>query len=534
MSQPFAAASAAALAALDRDRVLSRLWDRDHTVWREDPTEIANRLGWLDLPQTMRDHLPELDEVARETRDENVQDVVLCGMGGSSLGAEVLRAVAGRGPGFPRLFVVDSTVPDWVRRVRSMIDPARSLFLISSKSGGTAEVSSLFRYFWAETFAAVGPREAGQRFLAITDPGSSLATLAGERGFRHLFLNPPDVGGRFSVLSLFGLVPAALLGLDLRQLLARAGAMAVACGPELAAEKNPGAALGVAMAAGAQTGRPFLTLLADSRLAPFGLWAEQLVAESLGKEGVGVVPICGEPLRDADSYPDDRVFVRLRLAGERELELDRLAAALANDGRPVIEIALPAPEALGAEFFRWEYATAVAGHLLGVHPFDQPNVEETKRETRKLLDTFRTAGALPGVTAPDDLRAMLLASPAPTYVALLVYTDETDSDTALLQEIRWRIGRELGVPTTLGFGPRYLHSTGQMHKGGPDGGLFVQIVGLGDDLEIPGEPFGFATLARAQADGDLLALQGRGRRCVRLELGDDVAYRLAAIHQSLD
>lgn len=534
MPQPFTAAAAAALDELASGRVLPRIWDHDHTVWRDDPAEIANRLGWLDLPTTMRDHLPELAEVAREAREEGIQDVVLCGMGGSSLGAEVLRAVAGRRAGFPRLAVLDSTVPDWVRRVRGSIDPARTLFVVASKSGSTAEVASLFQYFWGEAFALLGPRAAGARFLAVTDPRSGLAALAAERGFRQLFLNPADVGGRFSVLSLFGLVPAALLGLDPRLLLARAGAMATACGPEAPAEQNPGGQLGAAMAAAARSGRPFLTLLADARLAPFGLWAEQLVAESLGKDGTGVVPVCGEPIREAGDYPDDRLFVRLRLAGEREPALERLTAALREAGRPLLKLELDAPEALGAEFFRWELATAVAGHLLGVHPFDQPNVEETKLETRKLLAAFRASGALPGVTAPGDLRAALLATPPPSYVALLVYTDETDSDTALLQEIRWRIGRELGVPTTLGFGPRYLHSTGQMHKGGPEGGLFVQLLGLGDDLPIPGEPFGFATLARAQADGDLLALQARGRRCVRVELGADVAFQLAAIHQSLD
>ncbi|HSM49766.1 MAG TPA: glucose-6-phosphate isomerase [Thermoanaerobaculia bacterium] len=513
-----------------RRRIVERLWGRDHTLWSESPEEISNRLGWLDAPAAMRELLPALSDLARETREEEVRDLVLLGMGGSSLGAEVLWQVCGRASGHPRLHVLDSTVPAWVQRVTEATDPRRTLYLVSSKSGSTAEVAALLAHFWERAVATQGAEEAGLRFLAITDPGTSLASLAAEKCFRRLFENPPEIGGRFSVLSLFGLVPAALLGLDLRALLTGAAAMAEACGAGTPDGENPGLGLGVAMAAAVRTGRPFLGLLAGRRLASFGLWAEQLVAESLGKNGQGIVPVTEEPLPAAGTLPPgDRLFVRLRLAGESEPALDRLAADLAAARRPLLDLALASPESLGAEFFRWELATAVAGALLGVHPFDQPDVESTKRETRRLLAACRETGALPAVAVESDLEAALAAGPAPAYVALLAYTDDRPEIADAARALRSRLGARLGVPTTFGFGPRYLHSTGQLHKGGPAGGLFVQILGLGEDLPIPGEEFGFATLARAQADGDLLALRASGRQVVRIEIAGDPAEALAGL-----
>lgn len=511
-------------------RIVERLWGRDHTLWSESPAEISNRLGWLDAPLAMRELLPALADLSRETREEGVHDLVLLGMGGSSLGAEVLARICGQAPGHPRLHALDSTVPAWVRRVTEAIDPRRTLYLVSSKSGSTAEVAALFAHFWERATAAEGPEEAGLRFLAITDPGTSLAALAAEKRFRRLFENPPEIGGRFSVLSLFGLVPAALLGLDVRALLGGAAAMAQACGPGTPDAENPGLHLGIAMAAAVRTGRPFLGLLAGRRLAPFGLWAEQLVAESLGKGGQGIVPVTEEPLPPAGALPPgERLHVRLRLAGESEPELDRLAADLAAAGEPLLDLELAAPESLGAEFLRWEVATAIAGALVGVHPFDQPDVESTKRETRRLLAACRETGALPAIEAAESLEQALAAGAPPSYLALLAYTDDRPGIAAAAAMLRARLGRRLGVPTTFGFGPRYLHSTGQLHKGGPAGGLFVQLLGLGDDLPIPGEPFGFATLARAQADGDLLALGASGRRVVRIELAGDPMDATAAL-----
>lgn len=505
-----------------RNRIVERLWGRDHTLWSESPVEISDRLGWLDAPATMRELLPALSHLVRETREEEVSNLVLLGMGGSSLGAEVLWQVCGRAPGHPRLHALDSTVPAWVRRVTEATDPRRTLYLVSSKSGSTAEVAALLAHFWERTVATLGAEEAGLRFLAITDPGTSLAALADERSFRRLFENPPEIGGRFSVLTLFGLVPAALLGLDLRALLGGAVAMAEACGAGTPDAENPGLRLGIAMAAAVHTGRPFLGLLADRRLASFGLWAEQLVAESLGKNGSGIVPVTEEPLPAAGALPPgERLFVRLRLAGEAEPALDRLATDLAAAGQPLLDLELASPESLGAEFFRWEFATAVAGALLGVHPFDQPDVESTKRETRRLLAAFRERGTLPAVAVETDLEAALAATgsrPRPAYVALLAYTDDRPEIVEAARALRMRLSARLGVPTTFGFGPRYLHSTGQLHKGGPAGGLFVQLLALGEELAIPGESFGFATLARAQADGDLLALGASGRQVVRIEI----------------
>ena len=534
MNDRFADAVAAALTELERDRILPRLWQRDVTVWRPDPREIADRLGWLDLPRTMRGQLPRLKELAHDARRAGLDQIVLLGMGGSSLGSEVLASVFGSGPGYPRLAVLDSTVPEWVRRVRTALDPERALFLVASKSGSTAEVDALFRYFWAETEARVGAGAAGSHFLAISDPGTSLAGLARDRGFRACLENPPDLGGRFSVLSLFGLVPAALLGIDLVRFLGWAGAMAEACGPGVPLAENPGALLGAQLGAAARLGRYQATILASPRLATFGLWAEQLLAESTGKEGRGILPITDEPMVEAELYGSGRLFVALRLEGDANRELDRSCAALAAAGHPVVRLDLAAAERLGGELFRWEMATAVAGHLLGIQPFDQPNVEETKVATRRLLDAWKATGKLPAVAAADDLSAALAVGEPPSYVALLAFLDESPALAAACRELRRRLLVGRGLATTFGYGPRYLHSTGQLHKGGPAGGLYVQLVGRDyAKLPIPDQAFDFATLARAQADGDLAALAARGRRCVRLALGADPAGEVAALAQRL-
>jgi glucose-6-phosphate isomerase/transaldolase/glucose-6-phosphate isomerase len=467
-------------------------------------------------------------------RQDGIEHVVLLGMGGSSLGAEALassfppRRDAG-GETWPRLLVLDSTVPGWVRRVRAEITPARALFVVASKSGGTAEVQALFDYFWRET--TQGSDDPGRSFVAVTDPATALAALAADRGFREIFLNDPDIGGRYSVLSLFGLVPAALAGLDVDELLARAAVARAACGAATPAAANPGAALGAFLGAAALAGRDQLGVLVPSRLAAFGLWAEQLLAESTGKGGKGILPVAGEPLGDPARYNQRRVFAHLRLATDPDPAVEAHAAALQRAGLPVWTLELADAYDLGAQMFLWQVATAVAGHLIGVHPFDQPDVESTKAKTRDLLAAWESEGALPIVEAPADLGAALAAD-RPAYVAVLAYLAPSPAIEAAVADLRGALLAR-GLTTTFGYGPRYLHSTGQLHKGGPPGGLFLQVLSPAmEELPIPGRPFGFATLATAQADGDLLALQAAGRRCLRLVV-DDPAGELAAMARGL-
>jgi len=507
----------AILARLERDRVVERVWAKDHTLWRTEPAEIADRLGWLDLVREPPPADAELEALVADVRREGLADVVLLGMGGSSLGAEALRASFGEQPGFPRLQVLDSTHPSWVRRVRRAIDPGRTLFLVASKSGTTAEVMAFYRYFRAETEAAVGAAD-GLSFVAVTDPGTPLARLAAECGFRHTLLNPPDVGGRFSVLSRFGLAAAALAGIDARELLRRAHAMAARTRPGPPAAENPGAWLGAVLGAAVARGRFLPTLLTSARVATIGLWVEQLLAESTGKEGTGALPVTLEPAADPHAYGDRRLFVALRYG--RDAELDARVEALAAAGQPVVELALDEPADLGGELFRWEFATAVLGYVLGVQPFDQPNVQTAKTETDRLLAAFRATGRLPPAAADGDLRRALDARPL--FVALMSYTDAGEGYEAAIAALRERLLRGFGVATTFGYGPRFLHSTGQFHKGGVGCGLFVQLVAeTGADLAIPGEPYGFGTLCQAQAAGDLAALASQGRRALRIDLGDD-------------
>ena len=508
-----------ALSQLEHDRVVERIWNRDHKLWSPEPTEIANRLGWLDQIEP-DEPLRRVAAIVEEAHGEEVGHVVLLGMGGSSLGGEALASAFGPQEGYPRLVVLDSTVPDRVRQVRAAIDPRRTLFIAASKSGTTAEVQALFDYFWGEVTDSDDP---GRHFLAITDPGTPLAALGVERGFREVFLNPPDIGGRFSVLTLFGVVPAALAGIDMRRLLARAERMRRACGPQHAGEENPGLALGAYLGAAALAGRDKATLLVPRRIADFGLWAEQLLAESTGKGGKGIVPVAGEPTVDPADYGDDRAFVHLRLASEPDAEVDAHAARLREAGQPVWELTLAHRWDLGAQFFLWQFATAAAGHLLGVHPFDQPNVESAKKSTREVLSAWESSGELPAVEAPADLAAEL-AREKPAYVAFLAYLAPDPALEESAAELRRALLAKLHVATTFGYGPRYLHSTGQLHKGGPPGGLHVEVVPRAmADLPIPGRRYGFATLAAAQAEGDLLALRENGRRFVRLTSADPAA-----------
>ncbi len=489
------------LASMDRERVVERIWGGDHTVWKPDPTEIADRLGWLTVPDDLRGRVDELEGFAARASSDGLGTAVLLGMGGSSLAPEVLASTFGTADGALELIVLDTTHPATVSRVTGELDLDATLFVVASKSGTTTETLSHLAHFWS-----LAPD--GGRFVAITDPGTPLEALAHERGFRSVFANPADIGGRYSALSYFGLVPAALIGAPLHELLASAGEMRRACELVAPSDENPGAALGAAIGESALAGRDKLTLVLPEEVAALGDWVEQLLAESTGKEGAGVIPVVGEPLAGAEAYGRDRLFVAL---GD-PAGLDELEAA----GHPTVRMAFDGErEQLGAEFFRWEMATAVAGHVLGINPFDQPNVQEAKDATRQIL----AAGALedPGF---DDAGAILGRVAEGDYVAIMAYLDRTSETEDALQAARVAIRDRHRVATTVGFGPRFLHSTGQLHKGGPDSGVFLQVVdpGRATDVAIPGQPFTFGTLIDAQAAGDLRSLRARGRRVARVTL----------------
>ena len=555
-----------ALDGLIRQRVPERLRERDHTVWRPDPREIADRLGWLDAGSFLRPHLPDLSAFVNEICAEGYRDVVLLGMGGSSLGPEVLRRsfLGNRSPSKdnPKLTLLDSTVPGQVAAVTQAVDPAHTLFIVSSKSGGTIETLSFYRHFRHLMEDSLSPRgrvrvgaSPGANFVAITDAGTPLERLGREAGFRRVFLNPADIGGRYSVLSWFGMLPAALAGIDVARLLDTAASMRNRClGDD--AQANPGLQLGALLGAMTLAGRDKVTLITPPPIDSFGLWVEQMIAESLGKEGRGIVPVAGEPLLSPDCYGDDRLFIYLRTGkGDDEPGLhwcDDAVERLETAGHPVARLELTSVYDLGAEFFRWEYATAIAGSMLDVHPFDQPDVQGAKDNTDVLLEAFLGRGSLPElptVYLPEQPTSRQPESPAahlpesPTahpelveesvasllekalpgdYLAIVSYTPVDAEADRLLDELRSKIMERYRIATTAGYGPRYLHSTGQLHKGGPGSGLYLQLTtNRNEELPIPGQPYGFDVLAAAQAIGDYQALTNLGRRLVSVNLGDD-------------
>jgi glucose-6-phosphate isomerase len=523
---PAGGAVEAALAEIEATDTLRRLWADDPALW-------TGRLGWLRLPSRLleSDTLADLERFADGVRRDGLRWVLVCGMGGSSLAPEVFRRTFGGAADYPTLLVLDSTDPAAVTRVDQLIDPGSTLFVISSKSGATIEVESFLAYYWQRA------RQRAEQFCAITDPGTGLERLARERRFRRVFLNPTDVEGRYSALSLIGLVPAALAGMDVRALLA------AAAGEQRRAEvtdprANPGARLGALLGGLARAGRDKLTVLASPRIAGFGPWIEQLVAESTGKDGTGIVPVVGEPVGPVEAYADDRWFVALRLEGDTNDALDRHTAALAGR-RPLVVVDVPAAYGLGAEAYRWELATVIAARLLGVDPFDAPNVQEGKDNTERVLRAVGPEGVVPPPPAELHLRArdivplrrFLRGARAGDYVAVQAYLTPSGDMERSLASLRGCVAQTQRVATTLGFGPRFLHSTGQLHKGGPPRGVFLQLTYEPvEDLPIPGRPYSFRTLFRAQALGDLHALHARGRRIVRLDLGDrDLERTLAAL-----
>jgi glucose-6-phosphate isomerase/transaldolase/glucose-6-phosphate isomerase len=525
-----------ALEGLANDHVVQRLWAKDYRLWKPDPKEITDRLGWLTVHDLMREQLAPLRHCVATAKAMKVTDVVLLGMGGSSLGPEVLRTSFPPRKPSPRFWVLDSTVPGWVREVTKAITPARTLFLVASKSGGTIEVLSLFAHF-RNLVAKAKMNRGSDQFIAITDPGTGLEKMARDQGFGQIFTNPADIGGRYSVLSLFGLVPAALLGLDVPRLLDRAAGMAERCKGQTPVESNPGAYLGAVMGSLAKTGRDKVTIIASPALATFGLWVEQLLAESTGKEGTGLVPVAQEPVLHPAAYGTDRVFVYLRLKGDTNTALDRHVQALAKAHHPVLQLDLRDRYDLGAEFFRWEFATAVAGHLLGIHPFDQPNVQESKDNTNRVLGDFQSTGHLPELPnsspaqAVQDLSGRLRSG---TYVSILAYTAPSRPFEAAVRRLRRALLLRHHVTTTFGYGPRYLHSTGQLHKGGPSTGVFLELVDrMTPDLAIPDKPFSFGTLAQAQAAGDWESLRAHQRHAIRVQLGPNQAATVEAITAAL-
>jgi glucose-6-phosphate isomerase/transaldolase/glucose-6-phosphate isomerase len=509
----------AALADLQYRSITRRIWQKDHTVWKPDPTEIVNRLGWLAVTDLMREIIPAIESLAREVRDAGFRNVVLLGMGGSSLGPEVLRQTFSSAPGYPELIVLDSVVPAWVQSVAESIDPALTLFLVSSKSGTTPEPNLLFRYFKALVEAAVGKELSGQHFIAITDPGTPLARLAEQEGFRHTFLNPPDIGGRYSVLSYFGLVPAAMTGIDIGELIDRADSMREGCASCVPADENPGAWLGAIMGTLASRGHDKLTIITSPAIGSFGLWAEQLIAESTGKEGTGIVPISGEPLVEPSKYGDDRLFVYLCLKGDDNSTTDATVEKIKSTGQSVLTLEVRDKYDLGAEFFRWEFATVVAGAMLGINPFDQPNVQSAKEATQRVLGEFKSSGKLPHMETSRSFLELLAEADSGKYLAIMAYLGQDRGIEDAIKELRRKVTERFLIATTFGYGPRFLHSTGQLHKGGPDTGLFLQIVMEHDkDLSIPDEPYTFGVVADAQALGDLEALQSLGRHVTRIKL----------------
>ncbi|HEX9652232.1 MAG TPA: glucose-6-phosphate isomerase [bacterium] len=545
----------AALAELNLQHIVPRLWAHDHTVWKQDATEIGNRLGWLHSPEVMPGAIPEITAFADEVRNAGFTHALLLGMGGSSLAPEVFRFTFGIKQGYLDLAVLDSTDPAAVLAYERRLDISKTLFIVSTKSGGTVETFSFFRYFYNRTQEKVGRGKAGSHFVAITDPGSGLEITAQECHFRKTFRNDPNIGGRYSALSYFGLVPAALIGMDLGKLLGRAGNIAKTC--LATGAENSGAALGAIMGECAVAGRDKVTLVTSPAIAHLGTWVEQLVAESTGKEGTGILPVDGEELGTPAVYANDRLFVHLVVDGDSTH--DQKMELLRKAGHPVVRLHLHDTYDLGGEFFRWQIATVIAGWRLKINPFDQPNVESAKVLARHMVSAYHKEGRLPEVKSTFEANGIAVftnlsgkdlqtaiqqflaqGSIGRSYVSVQAYVPPTSQSDSLLNSMRLRIRDSSKLATTVGYGPRFLHSTGQLHKGDAGHGLFIQFTSDAvEDVAIPdqaGEPASaitFGVLKLAQALGDRQALLDAGRKVIRFHFEKEVASGLQQILQAL-
>jgi glucose-6-phosphate isomerase len=541
------------MALMEQKQFSVRLWQKDPTLWKTDPesrTTIPKGLGWLDVIEKMEEQLNTLFDFVSEVQTAGFRHVLDMGMGGSTLAPLAIQHIFPTGQKGIPLTVLDTTDPETILKIERQLPMTETLFIIASKSGTTAENVAFGEY--AKVKALKGTR-AGENFVAITDPGTPLVQLARERGFRKTFLNFADIGGRYSALSYFGIVPAALMGVDIAELLGRALRMKHACASCVPAKENPGMALGAVLGALARSGRDKVTLLLPDNLATLGMWLEQLLAESTGKEGTGILPVAGEIPISLSVYGEDRLFVYLRLKDEVDESLEQGVAALQKAGHPVVTLLMEDRLDLGREFYRWEIATATAGAILGINPFDQPNVQESKDITNRLLEEVRKTGRLSDLspvlreeplhfygtqqrkTGEEVLKAFFNQAKTGDYVALQAYLPETLAITEALQGIRMRLRDRLYLPTTLGYGPRFLHSTGQYHKGGPNTGLFLQLtVDAREDAPVPGSPYTFGVLRSAQGLGDFEALQKHGRRVVRIHLGAEPIQGLAALSRELE
>jgi transaldolase / glucose-6-phosphate isomerase len=537
---------------------IRRLWQHDKSVWTG--ADEDKWLGWLDSPANT--DIADYEDFAQRVKGQNFTDAVVLGMGGSSLGPEVLAETFAKKSGFPKLHVLDSTDPAQVRAMEKAIDIAKTLFIVSSKSGGTTEPNAMKDYFFDRVAKTIGADRAGHRFIAVTDPGSSLQKVAAKQGFARVFHGEPSVGGRYSVLSPFGLVPAAAAGIDIRTLIKHTLSMVRSCGADVPPHENPGVQLGLAMGLAGLEGRDKVTISSSKKIADFGAWAEQLIAESTGKEGKGLIPIDGEPLTDPEIYGNDRFFIDIRAGGENDSAHDAKLDALERAGHPVVRIVMQSVDHIGQEFFRFEMATAVAGSILGINPFNQPDVEDAKIKTRELTAAFETTGALPaekpvmasrqadlytdGHNAADlrkagadgDLRSWIKAhlarSGADDYVALLAYIERDHAHIDALQDMRLKVRDKRHVATCAEFGPRFLHSTGQAYKGGPDSGVFLQITADdARDLAVPGQKASFGVIKAAQARGDFDVLTERGRRALRVHLKGDLKSGLKMLDEAI-
>ena len=539
---------------------VKRLWDRDASLWTGE--DEAKWLGWLDIVDEQLAQHDQLQKFAKDVHARGFEHILLLGMGGSSLCPEVLRMTFGRIPHFPTLHVLDSTDPAQVKAFEHHVDLGKTLFIVSSKSGSTLEPNIFKQYFFERTKQVVGHDKVGRHFVAVTDPGSKMQQVAEGDHFQHIFFGRPSIGGRYSALSNFGMVPAAAMGLDTKKFLDRAAEMERACGAAAKVEDNPGVVLGIILGAAANAGRDKATIITSRGISDLGAWLEQLIAESTGKIGKGIIPVDREHLGSPDVYGNDRVFAYIRLENEPDSDQDAKIATLEKAGHPVVRIVMPDIYDIGAEFFRWEIATAVAGAIIAINPFNQPDVEASKVATRSLTSEYEAKGSLPaekpileesGIrlftnerNAADlakssekslagYLKAHLSRIHAGDYFAVLGYIQMNDEHEQSLQAMRHTVRDKKKVATCLGFGPRFLHSTGQAYKGGPNSGVFLQIT-CDDSVElpVPGQKYTFGVVKAAQARGDFQVLAERGRRALRVHLGKDLKSGLAALQAAVD